>query len=102
MDSQLTQQQYIFVGVAATILLYRFDALPKQLNDIIESILPEALRTIIKPSKKVVVTVPLMKETPLPDGLKCDALDEKQCGLYPSACNWMKTACKPVEIKKQL
>lgn len=97
---QLTNQQYILIGTVAVIVLYRFDMLPKMVSTIFDQYLPSMIRDIIKPPKKVVVDVPIKKETPLPEGLKCDALDNTQCSLYPSACQVLNGKCGPVEVKK--
>jgi hypothetical protein len=94
----LTTPQYVIIAVVAVLLLYKFDMLPEMINGPLNSYLPNMIKNIIKPQPQIAVPVVIpdaaaTAPAKLPEGVKCDSLDEKQCGMYPAACMFKDNKC---------
>lgn len=87
------QNRYLLFGIAIVLLLWRFNQLPRMLAQQLDAWMPKTIADIVKGSPAV--TAPDESAAGCPPQGKCEEFrTNTQCGICPSACQWIENKCR--------
>ena len=101
----MTPTTYAIVGVVATLVLWKMNMLPTSISEMLFTYMPNFIAQFFSPIP--VVVVPVSTTTAESAAAACppkggceSSVDEKQCGVCPSACEWFESKCRSRKVNE--